>query len=683
MPQEITIDWAKLDFEHARAKHLLFKARLRSLLYGIATDEAPVVSHLECTVGKWIYSRGLTTYSHIPEMHQLEQWHKDLHVEAKRLVTLYKEGQVEKARNELPRVERIAEQVHYFLDAIEMKVQGNNLTTTSPEGVSEVLNINLEELQELLRLNEHLDQRINEKTQILYEANERFELVSKATQDAIWDWNLVTNEIWWNEGFKELFGYSDMEIEPTVDSWYTRLHPDDKDWVIGSIHRVIDCGERNWSAEYRFRKKNGDYAIVLDRGYAVHDTNGKPYRMLGSMLDITERKRAEEALKLSEERLQKVVSIETVGVIYFDMDGVIHDANYAFEKMSGYSLETIKNVGIRWDKVTPPEFMDVTLKSREEFLTRWQNTPYEKQYIRPDGSRFWGLFAGKRLSERECVEFVVDITKAKQAEEELERKVQERTLDLENANEDLRRSNQNLEEFAYAASHDLKEPIRKIHFFSDRLKNRLSNKLEAEDLRYFDRMEQSSHRMSTLIDDLLLYSHVSRSTSLEEMVDLNRKVQLVLEDLELSIEEKGAHIEVGSLPVLRGHKRQLQQLFQNLISNALKYTQPGVSPVITITCQKVKGSKVPLTLNTEERNSDFYQISLKDNGIGFEQANAERIFNVFTRLHGMAEYKGSGIGLSIVRKVAENHGGLVWAESQANKGAIFNVLLPVNSPYTI
>lgn len=243
-----------------------------------------------------------------------------------------------------------------------------------------------------------------EAEKALRQSNQRFDLVSKATQDAIWDWNLLTDEIWWNEGFKELFGYRAEEIEPTIESWYNRVHPNDKDRVINGIHEVIDNGRKKWAAEYRFRRKDGSYATVFDRGYALHDEQGHPCRMLGSMQDITERKEAEEALRKSKERLQKAVSIGTVGVIFFDLEGTIHDANAAFERMSGYSREDFRSGRVRWDEVTPPEFMEVTLKSREEFLAKWENTPYEKQYIRPDGSRWWGLFAGKRL--RGCLKIV-------------------------------------------------------------------------------------------------------------------------------------------------------------------------------------------------------------------------------------------------------------------------------------
>ncbi|HYH16830.1 MAG TPA: PAS domain S-box protein [Flavisolibacter sp.] len=525
------------------------------------------------------------------------------------------------------------------------------------------------------------DQKQTEEA--LLQSKERFDLAAKATQDVIWDWDLTTNLIWWNEGFKTLFGYSEQEIEPTIDSWYNRVHPNDKERVVGGIHEVIDNGGKNWSAEYRFRKKDGSYAIVYDRGYALHDTKGQPYRMLGSMQDITEHKQAEQALRQSEERLQKALSIETVGVIYFDLDGVIHDANSAFEKMSGYSLEAIRSGSIRWDKVTPPEFMEVTLKSKEEFLTKGQNAPYEKQYIRPDGSRFWGLFAGKRLSDKECVEFVVDITKTKEAEEELERKVEERTIELAHANEaltksnhELTRLNKNLEEFAYAASHDLKEPTRKIHVFSERLKDSLGERMTESEKKYFERMELASKRMSTLIDDLLLYSEVSQRSSLEEQVDMNFIIDCVVSDLDLQIEQKGATIEVDKLFTIKGHRRQLQQAFQNLISNALKYSKPDTPPVINISCNQVKGINTGIALSTEELATDFYQLTVSDNGIGFEQKDAERIFNVFTRLHGMAEYKGTGVGLSIVRKVIENHCGYIWAEGQPGEGATFKILLP-------
>jgi light-regulated signal transduction histidine kinase (bacteriophytochrome) len=237
---------------------------------------------------------------------------------------------------------------------------------------------------------------------------------------------------------------------------------------------------------------------------------------------------------------------------------------------------------------------------------------------------------------------------------------------LQRINKELQRSNANLEEFAHAASHDLKEPIRKIQFYTSQLKEQFSTHLQEAETRIFNRIESATGRMGSLIDDLLLYSHVSHRPHDKEVVDLNKKVQNVLEDLELDIEEKKAVIHVGKLPNVRGYRRQLQQLFQNLISNALKYSKADVRPEIHIS-----------TRNVTENEKPYYLIAVKDNGIGFEQQYADKIFKMFSRLHGKTEYSGTGVGLSIAKKVAENHNGVIRVESTPGRGSTFNVYLPI------
>jgi signal transduction histidine kinase len=277
----------------------------------------------------------------------------------------------------------------------------------------------------------------------------------------------------------------------------------------------------------------------------------------------------------------------------------------------------------------------------------------------------------------------VDVTSQVLARQKIEDVVVRRTGELATANqalimsnEELKRLNANLEEFAYAASHDLKEPIRKIHFFSDRLRGQLESQLSEEQRKLFDRLENASRRMGSLVDDLLAYSHATRGLGEREEVDLNRKVQLVLGDLELEVQQRNAIITVDHLPTIKGSKRQIQQLFQNLITNALKYSKAGITPEIRISCNQVSGKIAEHTIPVREHDKLFHLIEFRDNGIGFRQEDAQRIFNVFTRLHGMAEYKGTGVGLSIVRKVVENHGGYIWAESEPGHGATFKVLLP-------
>jgi light-regulated signal transduction histidine kinase (bacteriophytochrome) len=268
---------------------------------------------------------------------------------------------------------------------------------------------------------------------------------------------------------------------------------------------------------------------------------------------------------------------------------------------------------------------------------------------------------------------VLDITEKVMALQKIESVVEERTRELakandtlQNINKELQRSNQNLEEFAHAASHDLKEPVRKIHFFTTQLKDQLSTLLGEAEIRSLNRIRSASERMHHLIDDLLLYSHVSHRPLETEVVDLNEKVENVLEELELDIEEKKAVIHVGNLPTVKGYRRQLQQMFQNLISNALKYSKADAPPQIDISATTVT-----------ENGTQYQLISVKDNGIGFEQEYASKIFQMFTRLHGKNEYSGTGVGLSIVKKIVENHNGFIRVESKPDEGSTFYVLLPM------
>ncbi|MGN6400429.1 MAG: PAS domain-containing sensor histidine kinase [Flavisolibacter sp.] len=278
----------------------------------------------------------------------------------------------------------------------------------------------------------------------------------------------------------------------------------------------------------------------------------------------------------------------------------------------------------------------------------------------------WLELTMSKMDKDHLIHIFTDVTPMKEAQ-----------LQLEHLVKDLKRSNANLEEFAYAASHDMKEPIRKIHFFANRLKEELEPMLNDRQQGLFNKLESASERMGSLIDDLLTYSQVTKGVAEPQQVDLNKTIKAVMVDLELQLQEKNAEVTTTLLPTVEGNSSQLQQLFQNLLNNALKYSKHNERPVISITASVVKGREVKPELLVEEGNKHYHFIELRDNGIGFEQQDAERIFNVFTRLHGNSDYKGTGVGLSIARKVAENHGGFIWAESKEGRGATFKILLPV------
>ncbi|GAA0533024.1 sensor histidine kinase [Chitinophaga japonensis] len=241
----------------------------------------------------------------------------------------------------------------------------------------------------------------------------------------------------------------------------------------------------------------------------------------------------------------------------------------------------------------------------------------------------------------------------------------------------LNKSNQELEQFAYVASHDLQEPLRKISTFSDRLQVKYREQLPPDASQLLDRMVVAVSRMRVLISDLLAFSRAGR-TAPESVaaVDLSQLLQNVLSDLELSLQEKNAVVNAAELPVVEGNATNFQQLFQNLLANAIKFAHPDRRLAINITCQLLKGKEINVI--KENRWEDtFCRICIEDNGIGFDQAYAERIFLIFQRLHGVSEYSGTGIGLAICKKIVDSHQGFIMAYGYPDKGATFVIILPL------
>jgi len=249
-------------------------------------------------------------------------------------------------------------------------------------------------------------------------------------------------------------------------------------------------------------------------------------------------------------------------------------------------------------------------------------------------------------------------TKEKKAMELLEQKVKERTSELE-------KSNYELLQFTSVASHDLKEPVRKISIFSRLLKDKWEDKLDESSARFFNTIIGSSERMAKLIDELLSFSRLSHNTRVFENVDLNRLLQQIIDDLEIPINEYKATINVQHLPVVQGVSLQLGQVFQNLISNSLKFSKEHEKPVIEIYCKETN------------KENNFCKIVFKDNGIGFKPQQGDKIFEIFHRLHSKDNYEGTGVGLAIVKKIVSLHNGSIHAKGKENEGAVFEIMLPL------
>ena len=281
-----------------------------------------------------------------------------------------------------------------------------------------------------------------------------------------------------------------------------------------------------------------------------------------------------------------------------------------------------------------------------------------------DGEKIWFKILAAKLDDGFLVTFS-DITKEKDTE-----------IQLRNYTLELKRSNEDLEQFAYVASHDLQEPLRKIRSFGDRLISKYQEKLDETGQHYIERMQVASQRMQSLIEDLLSFSRITRSSELPGQVDINQLMEEVLDDLSDQVSREHAKVEVAEIPPILGVKGQMHRLFQNLVSNAIKFRKPEEDPLIKISGEKISALQLTKEYNFSPRYKFYVKITVSDNGIGFDKKYSEQIFNVFQRLHGKNEFEGTGIGLAICKKIVTHHGGIIFAKSEEGIGSDFILILP-------
>ncbi len=490
-------------------------------------------------------------------------------------------------------------------------------------------------------------------------SEERFRTLANDTPAFLFTADADTNIDFVNRQWLEFVGLS--QTEGFGKKWEEVTHPDD----IAPMYAIYTEAVQN-SKPYHFeiRQKNtsGEYRWVLWNGIPRADAEGKLTGIVGLGLDITEQKVVQEIIKASEERFRQLADLVPQILWTARPDGFIDYYNKRWYEYTGYRDGFGDG---SWTPFVHPDDLQGLLDAYYQSIQ--QEIPYKREFrLKEHNIDVYRWFIGQAVPVHDHSGKLIkwfgsctDIQEQKTFSEKLEAQVGQRTIELQRSNEDL-------QQFAHVASHDLKEPVRKIKTFTNRLEQNLHGKLDENGTRFIERIHAATNRMFNMIDGVLAYSTINADEQTPSLVDLNEVVKSIETDLEVTLQSSNAIIQFNNLPVVEGAPVLLYQLFYNLINNSIKFAKAGVQPQITFNSEIVTTNK-----------KQFARIIFSDNGIGFDPGDSERIFNSFTRLNSKDKYEGTGLGLSLCRKIAERHGGNIIASGTPGEGATFTIILPV------
>jgi len=491
-------------------------------------------------------------------------------------------------------------------------------------------------------------------------SGERLQLVARATNDAVWDWDLLTDSMWWSEGFKSLFGHGTEETEPRGETWAQRVHPEDLNRVKSSLSKVIESGGVSWKDEYRFRRHDGSYADILDRGYIIHGSEGEAVRMIGAMIDISERKRTEQALRTSEERFRQLA--ENITEVFWVIDLADRHVIYvspAFATVWGRSCESVYQAPESWEESIYPEDRP---RIKEAIRTKQLRGDYDETYriLRPDGQVRWirDRAYPVRTSGGEYYR-VVGI-----AEDITERKIMEAQLLQSQRMETVG-------QLAGGVAHDINNILAPIMMSVSLLRMGMEP-MEVE--KTLNMIEASAQRGSEVVKQLLLFGRglegnrgsVRLADLIEEISKIVRKS--FLKNIILSVE-----IPDDAWPVI-GDPTQLHQVLLNLCVNARDAMPDGGQ--LSLKVQNLQFDANDAVIDPEARPGPYVVLSVTDSGTGISNEVLGRIFDPFFTTKAIGQ--GTGLGLSTVLGIVKSHGGFIKVKSEIGRGSRFEVYLPAS-----
>lgn len=505
-------------------------------------------------------------------------------------------------------------------------------------------------------------------------AEERARLAAEIAEIVTWDLNIPTQELIYSENLPSLFGL-EKDTKVTRAEILTMIYPDDRPILEKAYEIALTTSIYKY--ESRIIKPDNSVNWIKAHGKIFFDENGEPAKMIGTIIDITDEKNAHQVLMKSEEKFRLLADSMPQHIWTSDALGNINYFNQSVYSYSGLKSEDIKKNG--WLQIVHPDDRQENIKVWVDAITTGKDFLLEHRFRRYDGEYRWQL--SRAIPQKDAqgniqmwVGTSTDIQDQKNFTENLEKQVYERTAELEQKNKDLINMNIELQSFAYISSHDLQEPLRKIQTFASRLSDLDEQNISAKAKTYLGRIEVSAKRMQTLIQDLLTYSRTNSAERVFVKVNLDEIAEEVISDFSERIEETNAVINLNSLGEATVIPFQFRQLLHNLIGNALKFSKKEQHPYVEIKARKIKGYETKIPVDYPDKM--YYHLTISDNGIGFDDEYKERIFEVFQRLNTESEFSGTGIGLAIVKKIVENHKGIIRAHSKKGKGATFEIYLP-------
>ena len=525
----------------------------------------------------------------------------------------------------------------------------NSATVYADDGVTPVATIAQgQDITERLRAEEEL--RASE---------ERFRIAAETANDVVYDWDLK-QDVQWLGDIDDMLGYAPGEFPRTLDGWAASVHPEDLERTMAQIQAHLE-NRAPYATEYRVRRKDGVYRWWTARGAAARTPDGKPLRLIGSVTDITERVIAESAVRESESHFRQLVDSLPQLVWTCQADGQCDSLSRRWVTYTG--IPEAPQLGFGWLDQIHPDDRAPTVAAWEAAVAAGTDFHVEFRLRRHDGEYRWFDTQAIRLRDADgnTVKWFgsnTDITERRHAEEELRART-----------EDLARSNAELEAFTYSVSHDLRAPLRYISGFSSLLSERVGGSLDEKSRHYVDTISRSVRDMGLLIDDLLQFSRSGRSELQVTDVDMEQALSEALEPLRREAADRDIEWSIGPLPRVVGDHGLLRQVWVNLVGNAVKFSRSRLTARIEIGVMDCDGESA----HGAPIEDVFY---VRDNGVGFDMQYAHKLFGVFQRLHSVAEFEGTGIGLANVRRIVNRLGGHVWAEAELDNGATFYFALP-------